>query len=247
MNLKAAICRLHFYESLHVLGKSFFCKIYKRASVGAGHAREQFDRGHGPLLQGSSVSLWVKRLCLCFLPLLLFTSAMNSAHATEFNQVQVNKSTLTFAYKQMGVPMEGKFRKLAAHIAFDPAKLSAAQAQIEVNPADIDTGLNDADTEVLGKLWFNARVFPSVRFVATGVKALGSNRYEALGKLTLKGKTQDVSAIFTFKPEGAAGVFDGAFTLKRLDYAIGEGEWTDVSAVANEVQVKFHIVANAVK
>lgn len=170
---------------------------------------------------------------------------MNSTHADEFNQIQNNKSTLTFAYKQMGVPMEGKFRKFAARIAFDPDRISAAQAQIEVNPADIDTGLSDADTEVLGKLWFNTKVYPSAQFVATGVKVLGGNRYEALGKLTLKGKSHDVSALFTFKTEGTAGIFDGAFTLKRLDYAIGEGEWTDVSAVANEVQVKFYIVANA--
>jgi len=174
---------------------------------------------------------------------LLLAGAMSSAHATEFNQVQADKSTLTFAYKQMGVPMEGRFRKFAARIAFDPSKLGAAQAQIEVNPADIDTGLSDADAEVLGKLWFNTKVFPGVRFAATGVKALGGNRYEALGKLTLKGKTQDISALFAFKQEGSVGVFDGAFTLKRLDYAIGEGEWTDVSAVANEVQVKFHVVA----
>jgi len=179
--------------------------------------------------------------------MLLLAGAMSSVQATEFNQVQADKSTLTFAYKQMGVPMEGRFRKFAARIAFDPAKLSAAQAQIEVNPADIDTGLSDADAEVLGKLWFNTKVFPGVRFVAIGVKFLGGNRYEALGKLTIKGKTQDISAIFTFKQEGATGIFDGAFTLKRLDYAIGEGEWMDVSAVANEVQVKFHIVANAVK
>ena len=179
--------------------------------------------------------------------MLLLACAMSSTHATEFNQVQADKSTLTFAYKQMGVPMEGKFRKFAARIAFDPTKLSAAQAQIEINPADIDTGLSDADTEVLGKLWFNTKVFPNVRFVATGVKALSGNRYEVLGKLTLKGKSQDISAIFTFKPESIIGIFDGAFTLKRLDYAIGEGEWTDVSAVANEVQIKFHIVANAVK
>lgn len=180
-----------------------------------------------------------------FLPLLLIASA--SAHAAEFNQVQADKSTLAFAYKQMGVPMEGKFHKFVARIAFDPDRISAAQAQIEVNPANIDTGSSEADAEVPGKLWFNTKVYPSAKFVATGVKALGGNRYEALGKLTLKGKSQDISAFFTFKPEGAVGIFDGVFILKRLDYAIGEGEWADVSAVANEVQVKFHIVVNAAK
>ncbi len=190
----------------------------------------------------------MKILRCYFLPLigLLLSGAPSHTQAVELNQVQSDKSTLVFAYKQMGVPMEGRFRKFVARIAFDPAKLGEAQAQIEVYPADIDTGLSDADAEVLGKQWFNAKAYPSAQFSATGVKALGDNRYEALGKLTLKGKSQDVSALFTFKPEGGtAGVFDGAFTLKRLDYKIGEGAWADVSAVANEVQIKFHIVAYA--
>lgn len=175
---------------------------------------------------------------------LLLSGAPFHSHAAEFNQVQTGKSTLTFAYKQMGVPMEGKFQKFAARIVFDPAKASAAQAQIEVDLASIDTGFSEGDDEVLGKQWFNAKAYPAAQFVSTGVKVLGGNRYEALGKLTLKGKTQDISAPFAFKPEGASAVFDGAFTLKRLDYAIGEGAWSDVSAVANEVQIKFHIVAD---
>ena len=165
--------------------------------------------------------------------------------AAEFNRVQTDKSTLAFAYKQMGVPMEGKFRQFAARIAFDPAKISTAQAQIEVSLASIDTGFSEGDDEVLGKQWFNAKVYPLAQFVSTGVKALGDNRYEVSGKLTLKGKAQEVSAPFAFRPEGATGVFDGAFTLKRLDYAIGEGAWADVSAVANEIQIRLHIVTDA--
>ena len=166
-------------------------------------------------------------------------------HAIEFNQVVTDKSTLSFNYKQMGVPMEGKFRKFAARISFDSAKLNAAQAQLDVTLACIDTGFSEADEEVVGKQWFNAKSFPTARFVSSGVKALGGNRFEARGKLTIKGKTLEVSAPFTFKPQGNSAVFDGAFTLKRLDYAIGEGAWADVSAVANEIQIRFHLIAVA--
>jgi len=31
--------------------------------------------------------------------------------------------------------------------------------------------------------------------------------------------------------------------LKRMDFGIGEGPWADVSAVANEIDIKFHVVA----
>ena len=175
----------------------------------------------------------------------LLMSVWVEVHAIEFNQVLTDKSTLSFNYKQMGVPMEGKFRKFAARISFDPAKLNVAQAQLDVALASIDTGFSEADEEVVGKQWFNAKTYPSARFVSTGVKALGGNRFEARGKLTIKGKTLDVLAPFTFKAEGSSGIFDGAFTLKRLDYAIGEGAWSDVSAVANEIQIRFHLVAVA--
>jgi len=179
------------------------------------------------------------------LMLLLFTATIGSAQATEFNQVQLNKSTLTFAYRQMGVPLEGKFGKFTAQLAFDPARINAAQAKLEADLASIDTGSSEGDDEISGKLWFNTKAYPAAQFVSSGVKALGGNRYEALGKLTIKGRSLDVSAPFTFRQEGAVGIFDGAFTLKRLDYAIGEGLWADVGAVANEVRIVFHIVTNA--
>lgn len=174
---------------------------------------------------------------------LLLTYAPVRAEAAEFNLAQADRSTITFAYKQMGVLMEGRFGRFGIRINFDPARIVDARSQIEIDLASIDTGSSEGNDEVSGKQWFNTRMFPSARFVSTSVKTLGGNRYEALGKLTLKGKTMDVSAPFTFRKEGAAGVFDGALTLKRLDFAIGEGAWADVSAVADEIQIRFHVVA----
>lgn len=179
---------------------------------------------------------------------LLYVALMlvSTCHAAEFTQIVPAKSTLTFGYQQMGVPMKGKFGQFSAQMRFDPAKLTTAQANITVNLASIDTGSAEADEEVSGKLWFNSRVFPTGQFLSSSVKALGGNCFQAFGNLTLKGKAQPVSAIFTFKPDGATATFDGAFVLKRLDYAIGEGIWTDISTVANEIQIGFHLVANVV-
>ena len=165
--------------------------------------------------------------------------------AAEYSLVQAEKSSLSFAYRQMGVPMEGGFGKFAISVNFDPARVNAAQSQMEVDLTSIDTGSEEGNSEVAGKQWFNSKMYPTAKFVSSGVKFLGGNRYEASGKLFLKGKNLDISAPFSFKEEGKAGIFDGAFILKRLDYAIGEGAWADVSAVANEIQLKFHIVAYA--
>lgn len=181
------------------------------------------------------------RYALC-LGLLLVNGQVS---AVEFKQVQANESSVTFDFKQMGVPLSGKFNKFSAQLAFDPAKMATAQAHIDIDVASIDTGSADGDDAVVGKLWFNAKAFPTASFVSTGLKSLGGNRYEATGKLSVKGKTLDVVAPVTFQANGTRGVFEGGFTIKRLDYAIGEGEWTDLSTVANEIPVKFHIVVNA--
>jgi polyisoprenoid-binding protein YceI len=80
-------------------------------------------------------------------------------------------------------------------------------------------------------------------FVSSAVRALGNNRFELRGTLTLKGTTRDMTIPVTYTPGANASTFDGGFVLRRLDFGIGEGMWTDVSAVANEVQVKFRIAA----
>ena len=65
------------------------------------------------------------------------------------------------------------------------------------------------------------------------------------GAVAVAAQGLDATAPFTFKQEGANGIFDGAFVLKRADYAIGEGMWADFGTVANEIQIKFHVVAAA--
>jgi len=207
--------------------------------------RERGNGGEGNA-QGTDDSSFRVACAMCVSIALLGAALMSGiASAAGFSQVQTNESTVTFAYRQMGVNMDGTFGKFTAQAAFDPAKLDKAQARIEIDLASIDTGVAEADDEVQGKLWFNTQAFPTASFVSTGVKSLGGKRYEAVGKLIIKGKTRDVVAPFSFEANGARGIFDGAFTIKRLDYNIGEGIWADVSAVANEIQIKFHLVVTA--
>jgi polyisoprenoid-binding protein YceI len=183
-------------------------------------------------------SLYRTLLCVALI-VPCFLSEMS--YAQRVTAANLDKSSVTFVGKQMNVPTDGKFGKFALQIVFDPAKLNESRIQMDVDLASIDTGSVEANDEVKGKSWFDVKSNPTARFVSTAIKSLGGNRYEVTGKMTIKGRTKDVTAPFTFKPEGPGGTFDGAFTLKRLDYAIGEGAWADTDTVANEVQVKFRI------
>lgn len=169
--------------------------------------------------------------------------ASTPALALEFNAVQPAASRLEFTVKQMGVPVDGKFRRFSARMKFDPARPEAAQAEMEIDLASIDAGSSEANQEVAGKQWFDVRNHPSAKFTSTGLKALGGGRYELTGKLTIKGRTRDAVAPLTFKQEGSRGIFAGSLVIKRADFAIGEGPWADFATVANEIPVRFHIVA----
>jgi len=168
-----------------------------------------------------------------------------SAQAVEYTQVQPDKSAINFVYKQMGVAVDGKFKKFASQLNFDPAKPTAAKATFDVELASVDTGAPEGDDEVAGKPWFNTKAFPTARFVSGTVKALGGNRYEIAGQLSIKGKTQDVVVPATFTAQGNSGVFDGSFTIRRADFSIGEGSWAKFDIVANDVLIKFRITANS--
>ena len=57
----------------------------------------------------------------------------------------------------------------------------------------------------------------------------------------MKGVTRDVVAAFTAKPDAGGTLLEGIVPLKRNDYKMGEGPWSDVSVVANEVAVRFKL------
>jgi polyisoprenoid-binding protein YceI len=161
--------------------------------------------------------------------------------------VDYAKSEITFTSKQMNVPVQGRFKKFTAQIAFDAKKLASSKADIEVDLGSIDTGSADADAEVGKKAWFNTTAFPAAKFASSAVAQAGPDKFEARGKLSIKGIGQDIVAPFTVKRAGDMATFEGGFTLKRLQFKIGEGAWSDTDTVADEVQVKFKIVTTGNK
>ncbi len=165
------------------------------------------------------------------------------ALAVQFDRILPAQSALSFVSKQMGVPVEGQFRRFTAQIAFDPARPDTGRAALEVELASFDMGSREVYEEVIGRNWFDVRQHPTARFVATGLKHLGGERYEVRGQLTLKGRTREVVAPFSYRQQGRHAVLEGAFPLRRLDYGIGTGPWGDTSIVADEVLVRFRFVA----
>jgi polyisoprenoid-binding protein YceI len=153
-------------------------------------------------------------------------------------------SSISFNFQQMNVPMEGRFRKFSGKIVFDADKPETSKIEMLVDIASISV-YEEADPEVVKPAWLNAAAFPQARFVSKSIKAVSAGHYLATGTLSIKGVSRDVAVPFEYKEQAAGATVDGQFTLKRADYKIGEGEWSAFDIVANDVQVKFHLVVSS--
>ena len=158
-------------------------------------------------------------------------------------KVDPARSSVSATFKQMNVPVEAKFQKFTAQVDYDAAKPDAAKASVDIDTASLDLGDPDMNKEVAKKEWFNAAQFPKASFVSSAIKGAGPGKLSVSGKLTIKGKSTDVSFPLTVKTEAGKQVFEGALPIKRLSYNIGEGEWKDTSMVADDVLIKFRVAA----
>ena len=156
------------------------------------------------------------------------------------------QSQITFAIKEMGVPVEGKFAQWTADIAFDPKKPETGKVAFTIATGSATFGVPETDVEVPKAPWFNVAKFPSATFASTSIKAKGGGKFDVAGKLSVKGTTKDVVVPIALAQAGPTTTATGAFSIKRNDYKVGEGEWTDTSTVADEVQIKFKIALTGV-
>ena len=155
-------------------------------------------------------------------------------------------SEIVFVSKQMGVPVEGKFKRFDAQVAFDPAKPEAGKVALTIDVLSATLGAPEADAELPKATWFNATKFAQATFQSTGIKALGAGKFEVAGKLAIKGISRDMVVPVQLTAAGATTVATGSFTIKRLAFKIGENEWADTSTVADDVQVKFKLTLSGV-
>ncbi len=156
------------------------------------------------------------------------------------------QSDLSFVSKQMGVPVDGKFKRFEAQLGFDPKKAEAGKVQFTIDLASVTLGDPMLDAELAKPAWFDSKKLGQASFVSSAIKPLGGNRFEVAGKLSLKGLQRDITVPIALTQDKGLTTATGSFVLKRLDFKIGDGEWSDTSMVANEVTVKLKLVFSGV-
>lgn len=190
-----------------------------------------------PLAATAVAPVTARRLVRATLAALLAgVTAAGSAQAATFQSVQADKSRIGFSFRQMGVAMDGRFKRFSAQVQFDTDKPAQARGRVEIDLASVDAGSSEADQEVVGRSWFHVAAHPRATFVLEGMKPTGAGQYEASGRLTLKGQTREMRVPLKLSPQG---LLTGSFVLRRADFGIGEGMWSKFDVVANEITVNL--------
>jgi polyisoprenoid-binding protein YceI len=171
--------------------------------------------------------------------LLLTMAAVSGAWAQQ--KLAAAQSEIAFTSRQMGVPVDGKFTRFDAQLTFDPKKPETSKVAFTVDLTSVAIGTAEVEAELAKPGWFDTKKQPQATFQSSAFKPAGAGKFEVSGKLSIKGQAQDVVVPVTVQQSGTNATATGTFTLKRLAYKIGDGEWNDTSIVADEVQVRFKL------
>lgn len=148
------------------------------------------------------------------------------------------QSEIAFVSRQMGVPVQGKFERFDGRVNVDPARPEAGKVWFTVDLSSVAIGNADAVAELKKADWFDVAKFPSATFQSNGIRSLGNGKLDVTGMLTIKGISHEIHVPMTLAQQGDLLRVGGEFTIKRLDYRVGAGEWGDPGLVSNEVTVR---------
>jgi len=176
---------------------------------------------------------------LCFAFLIAGMAATGMASGAELSSDGANR--IRFAATQLDVAVEGEFKTFTAEIDFDPSKPETSNVDVSIDLASVATGSADADTVLKGRDLFDVAHFPRAVFTSTKITMVSQGHYQALGRLTVKGHSADLTVPFAARSGPDGLTVEGGVPISRLAYRVGEGEWSDAGTLADLVQLQFRL------
>ncbi|MEM7371931.1 MAG: YceI family protein [Bacteroidota bacterium] len=154
---------------------------------------------------------------------------INGAAAQE---IDMDKSSILFTVTNIGLEVEGKFRAFSGEISFDPDHPEQSTFEISIPVNSIHTKNRMRDEHLMEEEFFDVASYPVISFSSPKIEKQ-DDHYLAIGMLTIKGKSQEISIPFRYKDESLSGTFK----LNRQDYNIGGSGFLDT--IGDEVSIQI--------
>lgn len=165
---------------------------------------------------------------------LLFLSGLAQA---ECYRADADSSEIRFEFAIERSVFSGRFMDFDLSYCWQQAP-EDGQITVSINMTSVRTGNSDLDIGMQEKEGLATALFQQANWQTHRITKQGE-RFHAEGLLTIRGVSHEESGFFTLKPVGEGWHLRGSSELKRLDYAIGTGEYADTEFIPNPVKVEF--------
>ncbi len=142
---------------------------------------------------------------------------------TAFAQAKhtINKSSIKFQIKNLGVTIEGSFGTVKGDILFDPQHLDSSRIGASIDTKTINTDNDTRDNHLKSDSYFDTEKYPTITIKSLSFKHKSGDNYSGTFNLTIKDKTNQVEMPFTYTENGNTASFKGTLKIKRTDYGVG--------------------------
>jgi len=194
------------------------------------------------------------KLSLLAMAGILWVSLNTMAQTTKW-AVDKGHSNVKFTVTHMTVSeVEGSFKIFEGTLEHTKADFTDAKVNFSVDVNSVNTDNERRDGHLKGEDFFNAAQFPQMKFVSTGIKSLGNNKYQLMGNLTIRDVTKPVVFDVTYggsvnTQRGKKAGFKAKGTINRFDYNLKWDRATEAGGlvVGKDVELQLNVELDEVK
>ena len=144
-------------------------------------------------------------------------------------------STLGFETSFEGAPLQGSFKRFGGRISLDKQHPQACRFDVHIELASVHTGNPTGDKQVQSADFFDVAAHPEAHYQADHCSWNGKGPIDVQGFLTLRGVKKPVPLQATLQ---AGGKLSATATVNRLDFGVGQGQWSNGSIINAQVRIK---------
>jgi polyisoprenoid-binding protein YceI len=174
--------------------------------------------------------------------------------AIETWRIDTTHSSIGFTVRHMVVArVHGRFTRYEGRLFVNGADLTGAQAEVKIDAASIDTQQEARDTHLRSPDFFDVAAFKRVIFRSRRVVAVGKDRYQVVGDLTIKDFTREVVLDAEFlgrvtDPFGTERLaFSARTSIDRKDFGLTWNKALETGGVFVGERIDIELDVQAVK
>lgn len=162
-------------------------------------------------------------------------------------------SLVEFPVKHMMIAtLKGRFTGFQATIVADPADLSTATLEADIDTASVDTREPQRDAHLRSPDFFDAENHPTISLRTRSIERKAHDQYKLHGDLTIRGVTRPVTLDLTVDGQGKDPwgnerlAFSIEGTLNRKDWGLNWNTLLETGGVLVSDQIRIYVQVSAI-